>query len=389
VLFLNTYKEKIVRHVTRPNLIKAPGSRILNSVSELQDQLFGLSVERLQQGQAVSQEFRFRVPEFYIQRVLQGNSDHPLVDIVLPSIEELNDGEERWDSTPSSYEVSDSPFWVQKYEYQGLLRLTTFCSGLCRFCYLKKKNVNTSVMRVNDVDKVFDDLEMRGGKLREIILSGGDPLAAPPDTLEAIGKRMVRLHSLFQDYAPHITVHTREPIWDPVRLMAKRSLQEALGVLKPKTFMLNVLHPAEVTPEFLDACAWLAEVGGTNARPALLCQHPLFRGVNDSVDILEELYAKLFIASPPVLPYYIVHPFYNGTLEKHKLTLAESQSIYRKLIRRPGCITPRLVVPTPWGKCVIGPHERLRRIGDAYQLTTKDGVRILYDESRNRIYRSH
>lgn len=356
---------------------KALESKILNDSNKLGERLSGLSSEQLAQAEEVSQLYNFRVPEFYVQKVLQGNSDDPLVDIILPSIEELEDGEEKWDSTPSPYRASDSSFWIQKYEYQGLLRLTTFCSGLCRFCYLKKKNVLTSVMRIDDVDKVFDDLEKRGQKLREIILSGGDPLNAPVDTLEHIGVRMSRLHSVLGGTSPHITIHTREPVWDPLRLMAKQYLWKALSIVKPKTIMINVLHPREVTPEFLDACSWLADAGGHSARPALLCQHPLFRGVNDSVEILEELYAKLFTASPPVLPYYIVHPFYNGTLRKHQLSIVESQNIYQQLIRRPGCITPRLVVPTPWGKCVVGPHEQLQRIGDAYQLTTKDGLKVL------------
>src|SRR5262249_11556742 len=148
--------------------------------------------------------------------------------------------------------------------------------------------------------------------------------------------------------------------------------------IAPKTILLNVLHPREVTNGFVDACAWLAE-GDNDSRPALLCQHPLFRGVNDSVEVLEDLYQGLLALSPPVLPYYIVHPFYNGTLPKHRLSIQESQNIYRQLIRRPGCITPRLVVPTPLGKCVIGPHEALQKVGNAYQLTTKDGVKVLVE----------
>ena len=136
---------------------------------------------------------------------------------------------------------------------------------------------------------------------------------------------------------------------------------------------INVLHPREVTPEFVAACSTLAEVAGPTARPVLLSQHPLFRGVNDSVEVLTQLYDRLFSCSPPVLPYYLVHPFYNGTLPKHRLSVAESQKIYRELARRPGCITPRLVVPTPLGKCQIGPYDELQKSGETYMLTTKNG----------------
>lgn len=358
------------------NVAIFPKTKFLTEVKEIRNHIPDLSDERLQNATNISQQYQFRVPEFYASKVLQGHSGDPLIDIVLPSLEEQEDGDELWDSTPSPYKVSDSPFWVQKYEHQGLIRTTTFCSGLCRFCYLKKKNAKAAIMSVKDVEELFDDLERRGNNLREIILSGGDPLNAPVETLKAIGLRMGRLRLAFGRNTPHITIHTREPVWDPIRLLSKQSLWIALGIIKPKTFMINVLHPREVTDEFLDVCSKLAEVGGSKARSALLCQHPLFRGVNDSVEVLEELYQKLFAASTPILPYYIVHPFYNGTLPKHRLSLEESQAIFQQLVRRPGCLTPSLVVPTPWGKCVVGPYEKLTKVGGAYQLTTKDGKRV-------------
>jgi L-lysine 2,3-aminomutase len=336
-----------------------------------------LSQVRLEAARTVEETFAFRVPAFYAANVLLGTPDDPLLDIVFPSAEELADGEELWDATPSPYRASDSRFWIQKYEYQGLIRTTTVCSGLCRFCYLKKKNAEPAVMTVQDVDRLFDDLDVRGGSLREIILSGGDPLCAPAEVLGAIGARMQRYRAKARSGRVHITVHTREPVWDPPRLLRRRGVLSALASLQPKTYMINVLHPREVTPEFMEACAALAEAGGPGARPALLCQHPLFRGVNDSVEILEDLYDRLFRCSPPVLPYYLVHPFYNGTLPKHRLTILESQRIYRELVRRPGCITPRLVVPTPHGKCLIGPNEQIQFDESGYVLKTKDGEAVL------------
>ena len=363
---------------TKPSLhvLSATGQRTLTNPEGMLGYVPDLSAGRLDAAQAVSQTFAFRLPAFYAEKVLLGTPDDPLLDLVFPSADELADGDELWDATPSPYRASDSPFWIQKYEYQGLIRLTTACSGLCRFCYLKKKNAHQSVMTVQDVDRIFDDLDNRGASLREIILSGGDPLCAPTDVLEAIAARIPRLHSRLRQDSPHITIHTREPVWDPVRLVNRRAMLKALGTLKPKTYMINVLHPREVTGEFLEACSVLAELAGPGARPALLCQHPLFRGVNDSVEILDELYTKLFQCSPPVLPYYLVHPFYNGTLPKHRLSIVDSQRIYRELARRPGCITPRLVVPTPHGKCQIGPYENLTKDGAQYLITTKDGETV-------------
>ena len=76
--------------------------------------------------------------------------------------------------------------------------------------------------------------------------------------------------------------------------------------------------------------------------------------------------------------HYLIHPFPEGTLPQHRLTLLESQQILRKLASAPGTRVPLLTVPTPMGKCVIGPWEELVDRGGYYLLHTKDGVPVKY-----------
>ncbi|MEO6324580.1 MAG: hypothetical protein ABIQ65_08140 [Thermoanaerobaculia bacterium] len=359
-----------------PSVVRFPQfPRVLTNVDDIRFFVPDLPPERLEQARSISQRNRFRLPTFYARHVLLGTSTDPLLDLVLPSDEELSDGPELWDATPSPYRASFNPFWIQKYEYQGLLRLTTVCSGLCRFCYLKEKALEPAVVRSQDVDHIFDDLRQHGHSIKEIILSGGDPLCSSPDVLLQIAERVVALRKVLGTSTPLISIHTREPVWDPEYLLSRAELWDALAVLQPSAIMFHVLHPREITEGFLAVASRLADNG--EKRPALLCQHPVFRGVNDSVEVLEELYERLLSASPPIVPYYIVHPFYNGTLGKHKLSVRESQCLYRELIRRPGWFTPRLVVPTPLGKCVVGPHEQLRAVAGGFMLTTKDGQEVV------------
>ena len=174
-----------------------------------------ISEDRIEQATVVAESFEFRLPAFYAERVLSGLPEDPLLDLVLPSEDELLDGPEEWDAADHEYRVSASPFWVQKYQYEGLLRLTTHCSGFCRFCYLKRKNTRKRAMRPEDVDAVFDDLGRSGEQLHDIILSGGDPLCATPQTLARVGERVRRLRRDRGTATPFITVHTREPIWNP------------------------------------------------------------------------------------------------------------------------------------------------------------------------------
>jgi L-lysine 2,3-aminomutase len=373
------------KHDTHPVGQDPRFPKVLVNPRQMKEWVPGIPDERLKEAEEVASQYTFRVPDFYARNVLNGPDD-PLLDLVLPSSDEYLDGEEKWDATPSPYLASRSPFWVQKYEYQGLVRTTSYCSGICRFCYLKNKNEARAVMRPADVHALFDDLENKGERLREVILSGGDPLAAPLETLATIADRLSRLREKFGSSFPHAVIHTREPVWDPVRLLNQRRLWEVLGQIGPKAIMLHVIHPREVTPEFIEICERFAELGPTS-RPALLCQHPVFRGVNDSTAILEELYSKLTSICPPVLPYYFVYPFYNGTLSRHRISLEAAQGIFRELVRNPGWFVPRMVIPTPWGKCLIGPHEHFKRQGNAYELTTKDGVRVSYDDASLEMHR--
>lgn len=83
-----------------------------------------------------------------------------------------------------------------------------------------------------------------------------------------------------------------------------------------------MIHPREVAPELLELVALIARAG--NRRPLLLLQHPLFRGVNSSAEILADLYQKLADGEAPIKPYYVVHPFDSGTLQKnHARTVSQ------------------------------------------------------------------
>lgn len=342
--------------------------RVITSIAAFAEAVPGIPAERLRAAATVAAQFAFRVPRYYVERVLSGPSD-PLLDLVLPEAGELDDGDELWDATQSAFRVSESAFWIQKYEFQALLRMTTVCSGLCRFCYLKRKTQNRSILTQPELERILADIGARGTALQDLILSGGDPLCAPPDVLDTLARGLETLRSATGRATPYVSIHTREPVWDPVALADRKPLWAAMRALRPKAIMLNVVHPREATDEFLEVCTHLARDTGAQ----LLCQHPVFRGVNDSVEVLEELYVRLASASPPILPYYMVHPFYNGTLPKHKLSIRETQSIFRQLSRHPGWLTPKLVVPTPVGKCVVGPHDVLQKVEGGYLLHTKNG----------------
>src|SRR5262249_40526295 len=139
---------------------------------------------------------------------------------------------------------------------------TNFCSGLCRYCYLKNRENVQGFMTHADIDAMFDqaDWSPHVGKLREIVLSGGDPMTVPGEYLEHLAERIERLNARLP---LRITgrVPRREPIWFPGRVLRTPRLLKAMKRLAPSSYILHVVHPREVTPEVLSAIAALAELG--------------------------------------------------------------------------------------------------------------------------------
>jgi len=358
---------------------------VIGSVDELRRVLPAISDAQAAEMKEVAGTYPFRIPRYYVENVLLNDPADPLWELALPGKAELFDaGTERWDAFQLGGKAVEHPRWIQKYRYEVLLRMTNFCSGLCRYCYLKNRENIQGFITHPEIDDMFDQAEttLRPGangaarELREIVLSGGDPMTVPGDYLEHLADRVERLNAILSRRIT-VTIHTREPVWFPTRVLRTPRLLEAMKRLRPSSYILHVVHPREVTPRLLEAMSVLAELGGRR-QPLMLTQHPLFRGINNDAAVITEMYDKLDAGDVVVKPYYLIHPFPDGTLPRHRLTLKESQLILRGLASAPGTRVPLLTVPTPMGKCVVGPWEELVDRGGYYLLHTKDGVEVEY-----------
>jgi lysine 2,3-aminomutase len=357
----------------------ARGREVIGSVEELRGVLTSIDDARAAEMREVAERYPFRIPRYYVEKVLRDDPADPLWELALPGKEEIYDaGTERWDAFQLEGKAAEHPRWIQKYRYEALIRMTNFCSGLCRYCYLKNRENIEGFISHADIDAMFDQAERspRAGELREVVLSGGDPLTVPGEYLEHLAERVERLSALVGKRVT-VTVHTREPVWYPQRVVRTKGLLAGLRKLQPSSYILHVVHPREVTAGLHEAMEVLTNLAETR-RPLMMTQHPLFRGINNDHRLITEMYDLLDSGNVIVKPYYLIHPFPDGTLPRHRLTLKESQAILRGLASAPGTRVPLLTVPTPMGKCVIGPWEQLVDRGGHYLLHTKDGVPVEY-----------
>lgn len=360
-------------------LVNTDSADLITSIDQLRSVLPAITDSMAATMAGIAQRYTFRLPRFYAEKILLNDIHDPLWALALPNAGELTDtGEERWDAFQLADRAVNHPRWIQKYRYEALLRVTDFCSGLCRYCYLKNRDVTPGRISHQEIDAMFDQAEQspQRRELREIILSGGDPLAVPAGVLEHFAQRMDRLNKTVSRRIT-VTIHTREPVWYPQRILGNTALHQALKKLSPASYILHVVHPREVTPELHQAMLALTDLADSR-RPLMMSQHPLFRGINDNAAIITEMYDRMDSGPVVFKPYYLIHPFPDGTLPQHRLTLLESQKILRDLASAPGTRVPLLTIPTPMGKCIIGPYEQLTDRGGYYLLHTKDAVPVQY-----------
>lgn len=197
-------------------------------------------------------------------------------------------------------EDEHSPVAGLVYKYEGdqnkhgraLLTLTYKCASYCRFC-TRGRVVGTGRphLSFSQIDDVFRFLRSRP-EIDEVILSGGDPLTAPPPILRYALEGLSQLSQLRV-----IRIGTRLPIHHP-RAVSEQTLQ-TIKILKDPYILIHVNHPAELTAETKRILERLRR----ECDASLLSQTVFLKGVNDDYDTLYQLFSELSYLR--VRPYYL------------------------------------------------------------------------------------
>lgn len=274
-------------------------------------------------------QFKTRVPKGFVKRMSKGNPRDPLLLQVLA---------QDLENTPSAGYVDDpleekktniTQGLIHKYHGRVLLTLTGACAINCRYCFRRHFPYHENNPGRKGWKTVLDYIK-NDSSIKEVILSGGDPLLASDSTLEYFISALEKISSI-----KTLRFHTRIPVVLPERI-DEAFLKLLSTVSLRKVMVLHINHPQEIDDEVKKVCQLLKKAGCH-----LLCQSVLLKGVNDCPIILAELSEKIFDCG--VLPYYL-HVLDKVTGAAHfDLSMTEIYEIYQKLQQRlPGYLLPRL-----------------------------------------------
>jgi lysine 2,3-aminomutase len=299
--------------------------------------------------QRVVTAYPMRVNPYFLSLIKEKND--PLWLQAVPDVRELQDTVCQEDPL-NEENLSPVPNLVHKYPDRALFLVNSQCAVYCRFCTRKRK-VGTPAMAVSrDTIRAGLDYLAKTPEIRDVLISGGDPLLLPDEKIDRLLQEVWRI--------PHIEIiriGSRVPCTLPMRITTR--LARILKKYHPLYINTHFNHPREITPEAALACGRLADVG-----IPLGCQTVLLRGINDSPEIIRQLMHGLLRIR--VRPYYLFQTDMTRGTNHFRTPVELGQAIMRSLIgHTSGLAVPTFAVDAPGGggKIPLTPNY-IRTMGD-------------------------
>jgi len=232
-------------------------------------------------------------------------------------------------------EMSPVPNITHRYPDRCLFLVTSQCGMYCRFCTRKRKVGDSDKISMKSLESAFKYIE-KHTEIRDVVLSGGDPLMLTDYLLERILSRLREI--------PHVEIirlGTKMPCVLPHRITPK--LCEMIKKYHPIYVNTHFNHPWEITEESKRACSMLVDAGCPVNNQAVL-----MKGVNDSPEVMKELLLKLL--QMRVRPYYLYMADETKGASHFRTSIAKGLEIMDKLRgHTSGLAIPHFVIDAPGG----------------------------------------
>src|SRR5688572_2498917 len=269
-------------------------------------------------------------------------------------------------------EDADSPVpnITHRYPDRVLFLVSPVCATYCRFCTRRRKVGDPEKIPLNQYDSAFEYIRQHP-EIRDVILSGGDPMMLSDRRLEYIFQRLREIpHVEIIRIGSRITSHLPERITPEFCEMVQK--------YHPIFMNTHFNHPSELTPAAVAALDRLSKAG-----IPLGCQTVLLRGVNDDVDVMKELMHRLLKAR--VRPYYLYMADQVAGGEHFRTTVQKGLEIVKALRGwTSGLAVPHFVIDSPGGggKVPLLPEYVEEITDDEVIFRNYQGQRFVYKQPK-------
>jgi len=283
---------------------------------------------------SVIQSFPMRINSYFLNLI--EHPEDPIGRQAIPDVQEIQD-DVCMDDPLGEEKLSPVPNLVHKYPDRVLFLVSSECAMYCRFC-TRKRMVGTRKMSITDktIEQGINYIKEHS-EIREVLLSGGDPLLLSDDRLDFLLGKLRAIPSV-----EVIRIGTRVPSVLPMRVT--KSLVTILKKYHPLYINTHFNHPREITPESSRACSMLAD-GGIPVG----CQTVLLRGVNDNAETIKTL--MLGLLKIRVKPYYLFQADLTKGVDHFRTPTHKGVDIMKKLYGHiSGLAIPTFAIDAPGGK---------------------------------------
>jgi lysine 2,3-aminomutase len=313
----------------------------------------------------------FAITPYYLSLVDPDNAEQPLRRTMIPVTDEYLRVTGEAEDPLGEDNDSPVPCLVHRYPDRVLFLVANSCASNCRYCTrsrMVENPDNNSIFFQSQWEEAIAYIDAHT-EVRDVLLSGGDPLTLSDEKLDWLLSRLRRI-----PHVEFIRIGTKAPVVMPQRIT--NSLARILKRAHPLWVSIHFTHPDELTPETVEACARLADAG-----IPLGSQTVLLAGINDSVEVMKKLMHGLLKAR--VKPYYLYQcdPILGSS--HFRTPVRKGLEIIQGLRgHTSGYAVPTYVIDAPGGggKIPLLPDYVIGREGDDLVLRNYEGLRFRYPD---------
>ncbi|HBL83346.1 MAG: lysine 2,3-aminomutase [Clostridiales bacterium GWF2_38_85] len=280
--------------------------------------------------------FRMAITPYYASLMQKDNVNCPIRMQAVPTINETVKLDCEMADPLNEEGESPVPNIVHRYPDRVLFLVTHRCSMYCRHC-TRRRVVGEEDNIITEAEiKTAVDYISQNTKIRDVLISGGDPFVMSDERLERIISALRAI-----EHVEIIRIGTRVPVVMPMRVT--EGLVNMLRKYHPIWINTHFNHPSELTPDAIAACARIVDAG-----IPLGNQSVLLRGINDNVDTMKTLLLKL--VKSRVRPYYLYQCDLSQGLGHFRTRVEKGVEIIQALTGNiSGYAVPKFVIDAPGG----------------------------------------